>query len=65
MLRIIRKIREPRYQTRQALVLFLLAIVLSVPIPYTDSDYLPLVSSSSSNLILISDFEYDLLSRYV
>jgi hypothetical protein len=64
MQRIIRKIREPRYQTRQAFVLFLLAIVLSVLIPYTDSDYLPLVSSNSSYLILISDFEYDLLSRY-
>jgi hypothetical protein len=29
-------------------VLFLLAIVLSVLLRYTDSDYLPLVSSSSS-----------------
>jgi hypothetical protein len=29
-------------------VLFLLAIVLSVLLRFTDSDYLPLVSSSSS-----------------
>jgi hypothetical protein len=36
-------------------VLFLLAIVLSVLLRYTDSDYLPLVSSnSSSNVTTVS-----------
>ena len=34
-------------------VLFLLAIVLSVLLRFTDSDYLPLVSSNSSYLKLI------------
>ena len=63
MLRIIRKIREPRYQPRHAFVLFLLAIVLSVLIPYTDSDY-HFGILNSSYLILISEFEYDLLSNY-
>jgi hypothetical protein len=37
-------------------VLFLLAIVLSVLLRYTVSDYLPLVSSNSSVTVKISTF---------
>jgi len=37
---------------RSFFVLFLLVIVLSVVLRYTDSDYLPSVSSSSSVLVI-------------
>ena len=37
---------------RSLFVLFLLTIVLSVPLQYTDSDYLPLISSNSSWLYI-------------